>query len=189
MPFHQIPICAQECQNGGVCVAPDTCKCQQWPNVFIDSRSNGGRPLFQDSTGEALPTGWTGERVNKSTYMYDCGMGEHGMDFLLAHVGHMPRDTRPRLHDQCCGHLPGYDCSVPICVQAETFLVNVPKTSQLFVELGGHGGDGQTTCLSSTTGELLPRCPQYDYRVTGQGWVGFGLPLSRCVNNCGDVGR
>lgn len=62
----------------------------------------------------------------------------------------------------------GYDCSVPICVQAETFLLNQESdTSSLFVELGGHGGDGLTSCLSSTSSETRPRCPQYDYRVTG----------------------
>jgi hypothetical protein len=122
-----IPMCAQECQNGGYCIAPDTCKCRQWPNILTDGRSAGGRPLFQDSNGEALNTGWT-----------------------------------------------GYDCSVPICVQAEKFLLSVASSiSPGFVSLGGRGGDGLLNCLSSTTGLELPRCPAYDYRVTGNDGTDF----------------
>lgn len=33
-----IPLCAQECQNNGYCIAPDTCKCNQWPNKYLDGR-------------------------------------------------------------------------------------------------------------------------------------------------------
>jgi len=113
-----IPMCAQECQNDGFCIAPDTCKCAQWDNAFVDGRAGGGRPLFQDSDGNALQTGWT-----------------------------------------------GYDCSVPICVQAVNFYVNVPSTSSSnYISLGGHGGDAQLTCEYSD-GKPLPRCPQYDNTV------------------------
>ena len=56
----RIPICAQDCMNGGICIAPDTCQCYQWANAFRDGRLNGGRPLYQDTTGTPLPTGWTG---------------------------------------------------------------------------------------------------------------------------------
>ena len=50
-------MCAQECQNNGHCIAPDTCKCWQWSNPYVDGRAGGGRPLFQDEDGFALPTG------------------------------------------------------------------------------------------------------------------------------------
>lgn len=115
----QIPLCAQECQNGGRCVAPDTCQCFQYDNTFRDGRIAGGRPLFQDETGDPLSTGWT-----------------------------------------------GFDCSVPICVQAEKFVVNVPSSSSPgFITLGGHGADGLMTCTEN--GVTLPRCPQFDVYLTG----------------------
>ncbi|KAJ1436904.1 hypothetical protein B484DRAFT_416698 [Ochromonadaceae sp. CCMP2298] len=145
-----IPICAQECQNKGVCVAPDVCKCAQWDNTFRDGRVAGGRPLFQDETGDPLPSGWT-----------------------------------------------GFDCATPICVQAETFLINVAtSTSPGYVKLGGHGGDDLLTCTDDA-GIPLPRCPQFDEYVTGNdgrsfqtgcGWdpldTGCCIDSSDTFSNC-----
>ena len=111
----QIPICAQECNNGGKCIAPDVCQCQQWPNAFVDGRIAGGRPLYQDETGDPLPSGWT-----------------------------------------------GFDCATPICVQAEKFLLNVPRASSKYVKMGGHGADNLLTCTDSATNLDQPRCPQFD---------------------------
>lgn len=136
-----IPLCAQECQNGGHCVAPDVCKCKQWPNTFRDGRVAGGRPLFQDESGDPLYSGWT-----------------------------------------------GYDCSIPICVQAEKFLINKESSkSPGYVLMGGHGGDAKLTCTEN--GVTLPRCPQFDIYVTGNdgksfqtgcGWDPFE---SRCCDD------
>ena len=57
-----VAICAQEC-NHGQCVAPDTCKCDQWENEWRDGRIGGGVPLFQKPNGDPQLTGYTG---------YDC---------------------------------------------------------------------------------------------------------------------
>ena len=112
-----IPICAQECQNSGYCVAPDTCKCNQWPNHFVDGRLAGGRPVYQDTDGNPLLTGWT-----------------------------------------------GYDCGVPICVQAEKFYLNteIKLSQEIF---GGRGGDGLAEC-NKINGKDAPRCPIYNQLLT-----------------------
>ena len=52
-------VCAQECNNFGICVAPDTCKCKQWPNQWRDNRIGGGVPLYQKPNGDPQMTGWT----------------------------------------------------------------------------------------------------------------------------------
>ncbi|KAL7552581.1 hypothetical protein ACHAWF_015815 [Thalassiosira exigua] len=57
-----IALCAQECNNGK-CVAPDTCKCDQWENEWRDGRVGGGVPLFQKPNGDPQLTGFMG---------YDC---------------------------------------------------------------------------------------------------------------------
>ena len=52
----------------------------------------------------------------------------------------------------------GYDCSTPICVQAETFRLNVDTSSSIesaIVSLGGHGKAGDLECPNE-------RCPEYD---------------------------
>lgn len=56
---------AQDCNNGGRCVAPDVCKCARWDNDFRDGREAGGRPLFLKPSGDPQQTGWTG---------YDCSV-------------------------------------------------------------------------------------------------------------------
>lgn len=58
-------LISQDCNNGGVCVAPDVCKCERWDNDFRDGREAGGRPLFLKPNGDPQQTGWTG---------YDCSV-------------------------------------------------------------------------------------------------------------------
>lgn len=55
----------QDCNNGGICVAPDVCQCSRWDNDFRDGREGGGRPLFRKPDGDPQQTGWTG---------YDCSV-------------------------------------------------------------------------------------------------------------------
>lgn len=55
----------QDCNNGGLCVAPDACKCARWDNAFRDGREAGGRPLYLKPNGDPQRTGWTG---------YDCSV-------------------------------------------------------------------------------------------------------------------
>lgn len=57
-----VAICAQDC-NHGKCVAPDTCKCEQWDSKWRDNRVGGGVPLFRKANGDPQMTGYTG---------YDC---------------------------------------------------------------------------------------------------------------------
>ena len=55
----------------------------------------------------------------------------------------------------------GYDCATPICVQAETFTLNVDMTSYIWsdlIPLGGHGKDGKLPCDHV-------KCPEYDAMV------------------------
>jgi hypothetical protein len=59
------PSPSPQCNNFGECVAPDTCKCKQWPNTFYDGFEGGGRPIFRKPNGDAQMTGWTG---------YDCSV-------------------------------------------------------------------------------------------------------------------
>lgn len=106
-----VAVCAQNC-NHGICVAPDTCKCNQWENDWRDGRIGGGVPLFQKPNGDPQMTGYT-----------------------------------------------GYDCSTPICVQAERFRLNANISSAEVVPLGGHGKDGNLACNEA-------RCPEYDKIVT-----------------------
>lgn len=63
-PDCSIPICAQDCANGGTCVRPDECECVRYPNELRDGRDGGGRPLYQQDTGEPQLTGWTGFDCN-----------------------------------------------------------------------------------------------------------------------------
>lgn len=56
----------------------------------------------------------------------------------------------------------GYDCSTPICVQAERFILNVNSKSYKWsdlVPLGGHGKDGKLECDDV-------KCPEFDEIVT-----------------------
>ena len=56
----------------------------------------------------------------------------------------------------------GYDCSTPICVQAERFRLNIQITASNYddlVSLGGRGKNGRLKCHEA-------RCPEYDNMVT-----------------------
>lgn len=77
---------------------------------------------------------------------------------------------KPNGDPQLTGYT-GYDCNTPICVQAETFRLNVgtgASTPGDIVPLGGHGKDGALECNDA-------RCPEHDEMVTrndGQSWQG-----------------
>lgn len=52
----------------------------------------------------------------------------------------------------------GYDCSTPICVQAQSFVLNIDPNSpyrENLIALGGRGKDGKLACDDV-------KCPQYD---------------------------
>ena len=60
-------LCAQECNNGGKCVAPDVCQCMLTQNTWVDGRLGGGRPLFRDEFGDPQNTGKKRAVQNLST--------------------------------------------------------------------------------------------------------------------------
>lgn len=65
--------------------------------------------------------------------------------------------------------LSGYDCSTPICVQAQTFLLNVDTTSfqkKALVSLGGHGKNGMLSCDKV-------KCPEYNAMVISNNGKSF----------------
>jgi hypothetical protein len=110
-------MCAQDCNNGGKCVAPDVCQCVQYDSSWRDGHDIP-RPLFRKPNGDPQLTGYT-----------------------------------------------GFDCSVPICVQAEEFLLITTDYSaeedefpDTYFELGGHRYDAALECDTV-------RCPKYDEMV------------------------
>ena len=154
-----VPLCAQECQNGGLCVAPDKCKCIQWPNNFRDGRANGGTPLYQDLQGNPQLTGWTG---------YDCSTP----------ICVQASDFRVNIKLPAGTNIAAPELNIPIDLIGETDTnlyvyqsLNIPARVPGFYRLGGHGANDLLTCL--VNGVIPPRCPQYDYFVTGNEGVSF----------------
>lgn len=153
------PICEQICLHNGNCTGPNTCTCERgWTDfdcsvpICAQECQNGGFCVAPDTCKcKQWPNEFRDGRVAGGRPLYQDGNGD-------------PLPTG----------FTGYDCSVPICVQAETFLFNVPSASDPgFVELGGHGGDALLTCTNTETGETLPRCPQFDEYVTGNDGKSF----------------
>ena len=92
----------------------------------------------------------------------------------------------------------GFDCSTPICVQAEKFVFNTfkykpgkensPDKDDLnpkYGIFGGHGGDVLLTCVD-LGGNELPRCPQFDDKVTSNTGQSF---QTGCGYDPYDTGR
>lgn len=145
------PICEQECKHNGNCTSPNICTCER---------------------------GWSGFDCSIPLCAQECQNGGMCVAPDVCKCNQWPntfRDGRvaggrPLFQDEFGNPLnsgwTGYDCSVPICVQAEKFLLNVPNTrSQGYVLMGGHGGDSKLTCTEN--GLPIPRCPQFDEYVTG----------------------
>ena len=142
-----VPICSKKCIHNGNCTLPDTCTCEKgWTGhdcsiaVCAQECQNGGECLAPDVC-----------RCKQWENEWRDGRAEGGV----------PIFQDPNGDPQMTGWT-GYDCSTPICVQAERFLFNVG--SDLFLEkvlipLGGHGKDGLLECDSV-------RCPEYDEMVT-----------------------
>ncbi|CAM9450628.1 unnamed protein product [Ascophyllum nodosum] len=162
------------CYNNGTCVAPDICACAEgWtghdcsiPVCPIPCQHNGNCTLPGVCS---CARGWTGEYCTQPMCAQDCN--NHGecvapdvcmctrwdSDFRDGREGGgIPLFQTPNGDTQQTGWT-GYDCSVPICVQAERFVLNVEgETSSGFAPLKGHGFDGMLACG-------LVRCPKYDY--------------------------
>lgn len=144
------PICSQTCFNNGNCTLPDTCTCEiGWMGhdcsipLCAQECRNGGKCIAPD-TCECYrePSKWRDGRE-----------------------GARPLYRKPNGDPQDTGYT-GYDCSTPICTQAEKFILNVPRNSPDFVSLRGHGKTGQVPCATE-------RCPFYDEEVTGNDGYSF----------------
>jgi LCCL domain len=57
----KIPMCSQECFNGGTCVAPDVCQCVTYPSAFRDKRQLA---IYAKPDENPQDTGWTGFDCN-----------------------------------------------------------------------------------------------------------------------------
>lgn len=172
------------CANNGTCVAPDVCKCAEgWegfdcrtPICEQECNHHGNCTLPNTCTCER---GWAGDECTIPLCAQECQNGGVCVAPDTCQCFQYPntfRDGRiaggrPLFQDENGDPLPsgwtGYDCSVPICVQAESFLFNVPSSDHPgYVELGGRGGDDKLECVNND-GVELPRCPQFDEYVTG----------------------
>jgi hypothetical protein len=141
------PICTQTCQHNGNCTAPDTCTCQQgWEGfdcsipLCSQECNNGGTCIAPD----------TCECSQFESEFRDYRVGGGQPLFKLQNGN--PRKTG----------WTGFDCSVPICVQAQKFVLNSPTTSSNY---GGRGADDLLQCTNAK-GVENPRCPQFDTKVT-----------------------
>lgn len=167
-------ICSQTCQHNGRCTLPDTCTCEKgWegydcsvPQCAQDCLNNGVCVAPDTCLCDQWDTEWFDNR-------------------------NIPRPLyrKPNGDPQLTGYT-GYDCSVPICVQAQTFVYATRNTSSsAYTEKGGRGADGRLNC--KTRGNHDVRCYHYDEMIianigeTFQGGCGFD-PLFGHIDSFGD---
>jgi hypothetical protein len=149
----EIPVCQFKCLHNGNCTLPNTCTCERgWSGkdcsipLCAQECQNDGVCVAPD----------TCKCLQWPTEFRDGRLG-----------GGRPLFRKPNGDPQNTGWT-GYDCSVPICVQAKEFLFNVDTSTTVpstYQSLGGHGGDNLLTCVEN--GLVLPRCPIFDVKVTG----------------------
>ena len=190
------------CYNNGTCVAPDTCHCApgwggvdcRYPTCAQNCNHHGNCTQPDTCTCER---GWIGDDCSTPVCAQDClndGICVAPDTCKCVQWENTFRDGRqgggkPLYQDQNGNPLKtgwtGYDCSVPICVQASTFYINVQgKSADGFQSLGGHGGDNLLSC-NDDEGNLMPRCPDYDIYVTGNEGTTF---QGGCGNDPYDTG-
>lgn len=147
------PYCRKACQHNGNCTAPGTCTCERgWVGndcstpMCAQECQNGGNCVAPD-TCQCLQ--WPS--------LFTDGRG----------AAARPLFQQPDGQSQLTGW-SGFDCSVPICVQADRFSY-VGEDGLLdasYEFFGGHGADGTVSCASV-------RCPIYDEKVTSNDGLSF----------------
>ena len=147
-----VPICEQTCMHNGNCTLPNTCTCEMgWTGhdcsipICAQDCNNGGRCVAPDT----------------------CRCVQFESSWRDGHEIPRPLFRKPNGDPQLTGWT-GFDCSVPVCVQAEEFLLTTPFVSEEIMqdeelaypyqELGGHGYDAALVCDTV-------RCPKYDDMV------------------------
>lgn len=162
-----VPVCEQQCLHSGNCTLPNTCTCERgWTGtdcsipLCAQECRNGGRCVAPDTCEcKVWASTWRDGREN----------------------GGKPVFQNPDGSAQLTGYT-GFDCNTPICVQAETFVLNSETNSATFESLRGHGKNGSLTCSTY-------RCPQYDEQVVGSDGHSFqsgcsaGSPRANPVTN------
>lgn len=143
-----IPVCETPCLHNGNCTNPNTCTCERgWAGsdcsiaLCAQQCNNGGKCVAPDTCQcQQWENEWRDGRIG----------------------GGVPIFKRPNGDPQFTGWT-GYDCSTPICVQAERFRTNVDQntfnSADVVVPLGGRVGDGILQCNSV-------QCPEYDEMLT-----------------------
>jgi len=162
-----IPTCVQTCHHHGVCTGINECTCERgWSGydcsipMCAQECQNGGKCVAPDTCKcNQWPNNWVDGRLE----------GGHPL-FQDLHGNPLPTGWT------------GLDCSVPICTQAEQFLLNTLDPAKVQA-LGGHGGDGRQPCIFQ--GKVLPRCPMYDAQLTANDGKSF---LSGCGYDPFDTG-
>ena len=205
------------CFNNGTCIAPDTCQCAPgWIGAdctiptCTQTCFNLGNCTYPNTC--TCERGWTGHDCNTPICAQDCLNGGycvapdtcHCLQWPNAFIDGRLNGGTPLFQDlhgnpQLTGWT-GYDCSTPICVQAETFRVNIklPLAKLNFPELNiPLDLIGETDLNSNVYGSLnIPaymadfyrlggrgadglmscsgvRCPHYDLYVTGNAGNSF----------------
>ncbi len=161
------------CKNNGTCVAPDTCECHDgWSGtdcsitICPNGCYNGGACTLPGIC--TCAKGWSGEGCSIPLCAQECNNGGECVAPDVCRCkqwestwvdgregGGNPLFRKPSGEPQLTGWT-GYDCSVPICTQADAFLGNVE--SERAVSLGGHGANNLLACDTV-------RCPQYNSPV------------------------
>lgn len=168
------------CRNNGTCIAPDVCRCAEYWEGADCSVPVCSQSCFHhgNCTGPNICTceiGWSGFDCSIPLCAQECNNNGVCVAPDTCKCKQWPntfRDGRsaggqPLFQDEDGNPLlsgwTGYDCSTPICVQAQDFILNVrSRSSPGFVPMGGHGADTLLTCTDPATGLTLPRCPQFD---------------------------
>jgi len=159
-----IPKCKNPCLHNGNCTFPDVCTCERgWEGadcsipICAQECQNRGTCVAPDTCKcNQFPSEFRDNRVDQ--------IGGKPLFQKLNQYGvpnSEPLDTG----------WTGYDCSVPICVQAEQFLMNIDTSVSTGTELGGRGGNDLLDC--TLNGVEQPRCPQFDREVTSTKAVSF----------------
>lgn len=170
-----VDVVLRGCFNNGTCIAPDTCQCEQgWsgndcsiPLCENECLNNGNCTLPNTCT---CALGWTGSDCSVPLCAQECRNGGKCVAPDTCECNTWPSEWRdgregggrpvyrkPNGDPQDTGYT-GYDCTIPICTQAEKFLLNVPRSHTNFATLRGHGSDGKMQCS-------LERCPLFDEEV------------------------
>ena len=188
------------CLNNGTCVAPETCECAAgWTGSDCSVPScPSGCFHHGNCTGPGVCTcqaGWTGMDCTvpicaqecyhngKCIAPDTCQCEQWPSDWPTGHEVPRPMFRKPNGDPQLTGWT-GFDCSVPICVQAEKFTKNVAPADDIratmqasmvgagatvhtparsspalgYVELGGRGYDGREDYIDEETGERIFKC-------------------------------